>query len=589
VAGIYGNAPSGQTFPVVINSNGQLGTGFFGVSSWDGRQGNVVPQLGDYSFSLITGTLASSQLSGSYSNQLMLSNSGNSFSGSFMGNGSQLTGVLPAAGSPNYIQNTQSQQSSASFNIDGNGTLGQTLSAMTVNTATTYQVNGLTVVSTGAQSSQNLFLGNGAGGESGTNNTFSGYTAGDSNTGSYNTFSGNQAGVQNGGNNNTFSGYQAGYSTPGTNNTGSNGTFLGYQAGSHNTMGSANTFTGSGAGSNNSSGNDNTFSGYASGGNNTTGNGNTFYGYGSGTIVGGTEPANYNTFVGYNAGSLNRSGGTGSNNNLYIANLGVSAGESNVIRIGGDLGTGYGPQTAVYIAGIVNNPVGNPANVYISPSGQLEVSGGSLSGSCNSPPNSLALWTAGTTLGCANVIDSGGFLQVDEDFVVGGSFANFSGDVQIVGNLNVEGTISKGGGSFKIDHPLDPGGKYLYHSFVESPDMMDVYNGNVITDKHGQATVILPDYFEALNRDFRYQLTVIGQFAQAIIGEEISHNRFIIRSNKPGVKISWQVTGIRQDAYANAHRIQVEENKPPEEQGHYLHPELFGASKERSLSAQIKH
>jgi len=84
--------------------------------------------------------------------------------------------------------------------------------------------------------------------------------------------------------------------------------------------------------------------------------------------------------------------------------------------------------------------------------------------------------------------------------------------------------LTKGSGSFKIDHPLDPAKKYLSHSFVESPDMMNVYNGNVTTDRHGFAIVTLPSYFEALNRDFRYQLTVIGQFAQAIVAEEISHN-----------------------------------------------------------------
>ena len=78
------------------------------------------------------------------------------------------------------------------------------------------------------------------------------------------------------------------------------------------------------------------------------------------------------------------------------------------------------------------------------------------------------------------------------------------------GRAHVTGTLSKGGGSFKIDHPLDPENKYLYHSFVESPDMMNVYNGNVTTDAAGLATVELPEWFEALNRDFRYQLTVIG-------------------------------------------------------------------------------
>ena len=49
------------------------------------------------------------------------------------------------------------------------------------------------------------------------------------------------------------------------------------------------------------------------------------------------------------------------------------------------------------------------------------------------------------------------------------------------------------------------------------------------------------------------------------------------------MKVSWQVTGIRQDAWANAHRIPVEEDKPLKEQGMYLHPELYGASEEQSL------
>jgi hypothetical protein len=162
-----------------------------------------------------------------------------------------------------------------------------------------------------------------------------------------------------------------------------------------------------------------------------------------------------------------------------------------------------------------------------------------------------------------------------------------NGNGFLAGNLNVTGRLTKGSGSFKIDHPLDPENKYLSHSFVESPDMMNVYNGNITTDKHGLATVVLPDYFEALNRDFRYQLTVIGQFAQAIVAKKISHNRFVVRTSKPGVEVSWQVTGIRHDAYADAYRIPVEEEKPPLEQGHYLHPELFGASEHQAIGAAV--
>src|SRR4029077_10884929 len=147
-------------------------------------------------------------------------------------------------------------------------------------------------------------------------------------------------------------------------------------------------------------------------------------------------------------------------------------------------------------------------------------------------------------------------------------------------NVNITGNLTKPLGAFKIDDPIDPANKYLYHSFVESPDMMNIYNGNITTDTHGLAIVVLPKYFGALNRDFRYQLTPIGQFAQVIVADEIRNNRFTIRSNKPLVRVSWQVTGIRHDAYANAHRIPNEEMKPPEGQGHYLYPELFEKSKE---------
>ncbi|WP_147305318.1 hypothetical protein [Subtercola boreus] len=129
------------------------------------------------------------------------------------------------------------------------------------------------------------------------------------------------------------------------------------------------------------------------------------------------------------------------------------------------------------------------------------------------------------------------------------------------GNAHVNGTLSKAAGSFRIDHPLDPDKKWLSHSFVESPDMMNIYNGNVTTDGSGTATVGLPAYFAALNRDFRYQLTVIGDFAQVVVSKEVANNSFAIRTDKPNVKVSWQVTGIRQDSYAAEHPIVVETAK----------------------------
>jgi len=153
----------------------------------------------------------------------------------------------------------------------------------------------------------------------------------------------------------------------------------------------------------------------------------------------------------------------------------------------------------------------------------------------------------------------------------------FTGNVQIQGNLSASGSLSKGSGEFKIDHPLDPENKYLHHSFVESPDMMNIYNGNAILDEHGRAWVELPDWFGALNKDFRYQLTPVGAPGPDLfIAEEVSDNRFQIAGGPPGMKVSWQVTGIRQDAFANAHRIPVEEDKSGKERGKYLHAKAHG-------------
>ncbi len=143
-----------------------------------------------------------------------------------------------------------------------------------------------------------------------------------------------------------------------------------------------------------------------------------------------------------------------------------------------------------------------------------------------------------------------------------GNAARFTGNVVVNGNLTVSGTVAKGGGSFRIDHPLDPENKYLYHSFVESPDMMNVYNGVIRLDGNGEAWVELPNWFEALNRDFRYQLTPVGAPGPNLyIAEEVAGNRFKIAGGAAGAKVSWQVTGIRHDTYANEHRIQVEVEK----------------------------
>jgi len=150
------------------------------------------------------------------------------------------------------------------------------------------------------------------------------------------------------------------------------------------------------------------------------------------------------------------------------------------------------------------------------------------------------------------------------------------GTVETEGDLLADGNITGGSKTFRIDHPLDPENKLLYHTCVESPDMMNVYNGNAFLDAEGAAWVELPEYFEALNREFRYQLTCVGGFAPVYVEREIEGNRFRIAGGSPGLKVSWQVTGVRQDPYAEAHRTVVEVDKPEEERGTYLHAAEWG-------------
>jgi hypothetical protein len=145
------------------------------------------------------------------------------------------------------------------------------------------------------------------------------------------------------------------------------------------------------------------------------------------------------------------------------------------------------------------------------------------------------------------------------------------------GDVNVNGTLRKTSDKFLIDHPLDPANKYLEHSTIESSEMKNLYDGVVTLDAGGTATVELPSWFEALNENYRYQLTSIGRPAPDLhVSREISGGRFAIAGGPPLARICWQVTGTRRDVWAKAHPMEVEQEKPERERGLYLYPELHG-------------
>ena len=129
---------------------------------------------------------------------------------------------------------------------------------------------------------------------------------------------------------------------------------------------------------------------------------------------------------------------------------------------------------------------------------------------------------------------------------------------QFLGNVDVTGSVLAPVTSMRIDHPLDPANQFLSQAYVTAPEMTSQYSGNTVTDASGFAVVALPAYAEALNSDFRYNLTVIGQFAQAIVASELQNGSFTIQTDQPGVKVSWLVIGVRRDPYALGNPLQVE-------------------------------
>jgi hypothetical protein len=170
-----------------------------------------------------------------------------------------------------------------------------------------------------------------------------------------------------------------------------------------------------------------------------------------------------------------------------------------------------------------------------------------------------------------------GKVSMNSSLYVGGT-AQVAGTLFASGGLQTTGTKN-----FVIDHPLDPENKILRHAAIESNEVLNQYSGNVTTDASGLATVTLPNYFETLNKDFRYQLTAIGSFSQVIIKKKISKNQFIIQSKQPKVEVSWQITGVRNDRNMQYKPFVAESEKEEGEKGTYLSPEAYGIAKKTDV------
>jgi hypothetical protein len=190
--------------------------------------------------------------------------------------------------------------------------------------------------------------------------------------------------------------------------------------------------------------------------------------------------------------------------------------------------------------------------------------------------------TTGVGVHGTSSLNWAGFFDIDcrvqNDFQVGGN-QSVAGYLNVGGNLAVSGSKS-----FRIDHPAAPERRYLIHYSTESNELLNLYSGTVTLDKDGTARVELPDWYDLVNTDARYQLTAIGRPASELhVRTEVAHGSFEIAGGNPGQRVSWQLTARRNDAHAKAHGAPVELDKPDREQGTFLRPELFGHGPERGV------
>jgi len=160
------------------------------------------------------------------------------------------------------------------------------------------------------------------------------------------------------------------------------------------------------------------------------------------------------------------------------------------------------------------------------------------------------------------------------------------------GNVRITGSISKGSGSFLIDHPLDPLNKTLRHNFVESPWNMCVYPGKVKLDATGKAEVKMPEYYKALVKEDEaiVQITPVGR--PFLTGCEWSEDfSTLIIYGEPDRDVYYTVMADRDDPVIHQLYKPVEEEKGNGNftKGKLLYPKAYGYPEEMGEDYDKRH
>jgi hypothetical protein len=151
------------------------------------------------------------------------------------------------------------------------------------------------------------------------------------------------------------------------------------------------------------------------------------------------------------------------------------------------------------------------------------------------------------------------------------------------GDVRVAGLVWANEKDFLIDNPANPEQEYLFHACIESDERRNLYDGVVILDDSGSASVDLPQWFDKLNARYAYQLTCVGGYAPVYVASEIAENHFTIAGGTPGLKVSWQVTGVRIDPDAASRPFVAVRPKGEGERGRFVNATAHGRSTEQQI------
>ena len=238
--------------------------------------------------------------------------------------------------------------------------------------------------------------------------------------------------------------------------------------------------------------------------------------------------------------------------------IGSSSSGEGIIRYNPGAGSGIGITTQLFsTAGIklfvAHTAAGGGVGIgTTTPAEKLQVEGNiRASGSYKIGANKF-VEQVGTRLNIGDVDNSDYIVDITAYGDTSSIVLN-DGFIDVVGDFDIAGALSKNSGSFKIDHPLKPDTHHLVHSFVEGPQADNLYRGKIeLVD--GRAVIDLDEWFGmtpgtflALNRDL--QAFVSNEEDWDAVRAKVMGSQLVIECQNARSKasVSWLVVGERQD------------------------------------------